>query len=94
MKKNSLWGCLQRGQKNIIYIYVSLLLTIDAWNLVGSWVIRIGESESGYNFGVKGQKNIAEFKRLTTTIRILRVRVSLSYHDPDFDPATDLIRWL
>ncbi len=20
--------------------------------------------------------------------------VSLSYHDPDFDPATDLVRWL
>jgi hypothetical protein len=70
MKKNSLWGCLQRGQKNIIYIYVSLLLTIDAWNIVGSWVIGVGESESGYNFGVKGQKNIGEFKRLTTTIRI------------------------
>jgi hypothetical protein len=34
------------------------LLTIDAWNLVGYWVIGVGESESEYKFGVKGQKNI------------------------------------
>jgi hypothetical protein len=24
----------------------------------------------------------------------VRVRVSLACHDPDFDPATDLVRWL
>ncbi len=34
------------------------MLTIDAWNFVGSWVIGVGESESEYKFGVKGQKNI------------------------------------
>ncbi len=30
----------------------------DGWNLVGPWVIGVGESESGVRFGVKGQKNI------------------------------------
>ncbi len=34
-------------------------MTIDAWNLVGSWVIGVRKSESGYNFGIKGQKNIS-----------------------------------
>jgi hypothetical protein len=31
---------------------------MDGWNLVGPWVFGVGESESGYKFGVKGQKNI------------------------------------
>jgi hypothetical protein len=35
------------------------LLAIDGWNLVGPWVIRVGESECGAKFGFKGQKNIS-----------------------------------
>jgi hypothetical protein len=61
MKKNSLCVCpcvcLHQGQKNIDFSR-QLLLTIDGQNIVGTWVIGVGESESGYNFGVKGQKNI------------------------------------
>ncbi len=30
----------------------------------------------------------------TNNMEQLRVRVSLACHDPDFDPAKDLIRWL
>ena len=33
-------------------------MTNDGRDLVGPWVIGVGESESGYKIGVKGQRNI------------------------------------
>jgi hypothetical protein len=36
----------------------SKFLTIDGRNLVGPWLIEVGESESEYKSGFKGQKNI------------------------------------
>jgi hypothetical protein len=50
-------GSKVKGQKNIDFSN-NYLLTIDGWNMVGPWVIGVRESESGYRFGVKGQKNI------------------------------------
>jgi hypothetical protein len=35
-----------------------------------------------------------EEKFMITFMPVFELKVSLSYHDPDFDPATDLIRWL
>ena len=32
-------------------------MTNDGRDLVGPWVIGVGESESGYKIGVKGQRN-------------------------------------
>ncbi len=40
-----------------------MLWAIDGWNLVGPWVIGVGESESG----VKGQKNI-EFSEIVSKV--------------------------
>jgi len=45
MKKNSLFVCLQRGQKNIDFSN-DWLLTIGRPNMVGPWVIGVRESES------------------------------------------------
>ncbi len=61
MKKNSLCVCLHQGQKNIDFSR-QLLLTIDGQNIVGPWVIGVGESEFGVKCGFKGQKNI-DFSR-------------------------------
>ncbi len=43
-------------------------MTIDGRNMVGPWVIGVRESESGYRFGVKGQKNIGFGKNYLLTI--------------------------
>jgi hypothetical protein len=57
MKKNRLSGCLHQGQKNIGFDSLELL-TIDGRNMIGPWVIKVRELESGYRSGFKGQKNI------------------------------------
>jgi hypothetical protein len=57
MKKNRLSGCLHQGQKNIGFDSLEFL-TIDGRNMIGPWVIKVREFESGYRSGFKGQKNI------------------------------------
>jgi hypothetical protein len=58
MEKNSLFVCLFAMGSKEHHISRWLLLVMDGWNLVGPWVIGVGERE----FGVKGQKNI-DFSR-------------------------------
>jgi hypothetical protein len=62
MKKNTLFVCLFATGSKEHNISRSLLLVMNGWNLVGPWVIEFGKSESGYKFGVKGQKN-TDFSR-------------------------------
>jgi hypothetical protein len=63
MKKNRLSVCLHQGQKNIDFDGLDFL-TIDGRNMIGPGVIEVGESESGYRCGFKGQKNIDSIKEV------------------------------
>jgi len=50
MKKNSLCVCVFASRSKEHHISRRVLLVIDRWNLVGSWVIRVEELESDVSF--------------------------------------------
>ncbi len=50
MKKNSLCVCVFASRSKEHHISRRVLLVIDRWNLVGSWVIRVEKLESDVSF--------------------------------------------
>ena len=57
MKKNRLCVCLHLGSKEHRF-YKLVIVTDDSWNLVGPWVVEVGESEFEYKSGSKVKKTL------------------------------------